>query len=300
MQVVKSTERVTVPLIQNSKKQVGTRGARIAALTAYDFTSARLFDAASVDVLLVGDSLGTVVQGLETTIPVTLDEMIYHSRCVARGVKRALLVGDLPFLSYQTSIERAVESAGRLLKEGGVGAVKLEGGIPMAATIERLVQVDIPVMGHVGLTPQSFHRMGGHKVQGRTSAPGGDLVAGSRERVFEDALAIERAGAFAVVLEGIPADLAAEITKTLTIPTIGIGAGPECDGQILVSTDLLGLNPEFKPRFVKRYAELGEATRSAVAMYVEEVHSGAFPTSEHSFGDVAQIIAKSRTGLKLA
>jgi 3-methyl-2-oxobutanoate hydroxymethyltransferase len=227
--------------------------------------------------------------------------MSYHCRCVAKATRRALVVGDLPFLSYQISIDKAVESAGRLIKEGGVAAVKLEGGLPMAATIERLTQVDIPVMGHVGLTPQSFHRMGGHKIQGRISAgANGDLIAGTRERILEDAMAVERAGAFAVVLEGIPAELAAEITAALSIPTIGIGAGPQCDGQILVSTDLLGLNPEFKPRFVKRYAEFGEAAVSAVSHFIDEVHAGVFPAAEHSFGEAVLTQNKSRSGLKLA
>jgi 3-methyl-2-oxobutanoate hydroxymethyltransferase len=250
-------------------------------LTAYDFTSAKLIDAAGVDVILVGDSLGSVIQGLETTLPVTLEEVIYHSRCVTRAARRALVVGDLPFLSYQVSIERAIESAGRLLKEGGVSAVKLEGGLAMSETIRRIVELDIPVMGHVGLTPQSFHRMGGHKVQGRQS--GSSEIAGTRERVLEDALAVERAGAFACVLEGIPADLGREITAALAIPTIGIGAGADCDGQILVSTDLLGMSTEPSPKFVKRYAELAETITSAVATYAAEVRDGAFPGDEHSF-----------------
>ena len=222
------------------------------ALTAYDFPFGRIADEAGVDVILVGDSLGMVVQGMETTLPVTMDEMIYHCRMVARARRRALLVCDLPFLSYQVSPTDAVANAGRLIKEGAAEAVKLEGGVAMADTIRAIASVDIPVMGHIGLTPQSVHRMGGHKVQGQRRGE----RPGQRDRVIEDALAVEDAGAFAVVLEGMPLDLAAEITARLTIPTIGIGAGPHCDGQILVLHDVLGLCDRFVPKFAKRYAEL--------------------------------------------
>jgi len=267
--------KVTVPDLQRMKEA----GTKITALTAYDFPFAQIVDQAGVDVILVGDTLGMVVQGLDTTLPVTIDEIIYHCRMVARGRRRALLVGDMPFLSYQVSVEDALRNAGRLVKEGAVEAVKLEGGLPMAPTIRALTAVDIPVMAHIGLTPQSVHRMGGHKVQGRRRGRG----PGERERLLADALAVEEAGAFAVVLEGIPLDLAEEITLRLTIPTVGIGAGVHCDGQILVLHDLLGLFDRFVPKFVKRYAELGRAAGDAVGEYVREVQKGAFPDDAHSF-----------------
>jgi 3-methyl-2-oxobutanoate hydroxymethyltransferase len=267
--------KVTVPDLQRMKEA----GTKITALTAYDFPFGRIVDDAGIDVILVGDTLGMVVQGLETTLPVTLDEIVYHCRMVARGRRRALLVGDLPFLSYQVSVEDALRNAGRLMKEGAVEAVKLEGGIVMADVIRALTSRDSPVMGHVGLTPQSVHRMGGHRVQGRRRGRG----PGERQRVIEDALAVAEAGAFSVVLEGIPLDLAAEITEQLPIPTIGIGAGRHCDGQILVLHDLLGLFDRFTPKFVKRYAELGQAASAAVATYVREVREGAFPDDAHSF-----------------
>ncbi|MCB0338524.1 MAG: 3-methyl-2-oxobutanoate hydroxymethyltransferase [Bdellovibrionales bacterium] len=267
--------RVTVPSLRDRKGD----SKKISAITAYDYTFARLVDASGIDLVLVGDSLSSVIQGNSTTLPVTLDEIIYHCKCVARGLQRALLVGDLPFLSYQPSIERAIESSGRLLKEGGVSAVKLEGGIHMAETVRRLVDLDIPVMGHVGLTPQSYHRMGGNKVQGRSSGNG----SGSRERVLEDAKAIEDAGAFAVVVEGIPGDLAAEITDALAIPVIGIGAGVECDGQILVLHDVLGLSAEAKPKFVKNYLNLSEIVQTALHNYRKEVELAEFPSHEYSY-----------------
>jgi 3-methyl-2-oxobutanoate hydroxymethyltransferase len=276
------TARITVPDLGRMK---GT-GERITMVTAYDWTFARLLDAAGVELLLVGDSLGNVVQGHDTTLPVTLDEMVYHTRLVARGARRALVVGDLPFGSYQSSAERAAESAIRLVKEGGAQAVKLEGGLTMAAAIEAIARMDVPVMGHVGLTPQSVHRMGGHKVQGRRQghAPGG------RARVAEDARAVEAAGAFAVVLEGIPLDLAAEITAELGIPTIGIGAGAFCDGQVLVLHDLLGLSGR-APKFAKAYAALAEEVTRAAEDYVHEVKSGAFPTDAHSFHSLKPVAA---------
>ena len=269
------TKKVTVPEVLRQK----AAGERITMVTAYDCAFARLLDEAGVEMLLVGDSLGMVVQGHDTTLPVTLDEMVYHTRLVARGAKRALVVGDLPFGTYQTGPEQAVASAVRLVKEGGAAAVKLEGGVAMAATIEAIARVDIPVMGHVGLTPQSVHRMGGHRVQGRRHGhePGG------RERVIEDARAVEAAGAFAVVLECIPLDLAGEITATLSIPTIGIGAGVHCDGQVLVMHDLLGLSDAWTPRFAKRYAELGRAVVQAAGEYVREVKAGAFPSEAQAF-----------------
>ncbi len=269
------TKRVTVPEIGRMK----AAGERITMVTAYDWTFARLLDEAGVDMLLVGDSLGMVVQGHDTTLPVTLDEMVYHTRMVVRGAARAMVVGDLPFGSYQASPDRAVESAIRLVKDGGAHCVKLEGGLAMAETIARITSVDIPVMGHVGLTPQSVHRIGGHRVQGRRhgSEPGG------RERVLEDAKAVEAAGAFAVVLECIPLDLAADITAALSIPTIGIGAGVHCDGQVLVLHDLVGFNDAWTPRFAKRYAELGREVVRAAQAYVGEVKDGVFPTEAHAF-----------------
>lgn len=266
--------KVTVPAVLGAK---GER--RLAMVTAYDFTFARLADRAGADLLLVGDSLGMVMQGGENTLSVTMDEMVYHTRLVSRGRSRALVVADMPFLSYQVSVEDAVRNAGRFVKEGGAEAVKLEGGLPVADAVRRLVDIDIPVMGHIGLTPQSVHRMGGHKVQGRR----GGSEAGGRERLFEDARALEEAGAFAIVVEGVPADLAAEITASISIPTIGIGAGVHCDGQVLVMHDLLGLEQRIAPKFVKRYANLAEQATAAFADYVAEVRSGAFPTPAHSF-----------------
>jgi len=276
------TTRITVPDLGRMKGA----GERITMVTAYDWTFARLLDAAGVEILLVGDSLGNVIQGHDTTLPVTLDEMVYHTRLVARGATRALVVGDLPFGSYQSSPERAAESAIRLVKEGGAQAVKLEGGITMAAAIEAIARMDVPVMGHVGLTPQSVHRMGGHKVQGRRHGH----APGSRARVVEDARAVESAGAFAVVLEGIPLDLAAEITTDLSIPTIGIGAGAFCDGQVLVLHDLLGLSAR-APKFAKAYAALAEEVTRAAEDYVHEVKSGAFPTDAHSFHSLKPVAA---------
>ena len=250
------------------------RGEPFTMLTAYDFTFARIFDEAGVDVLLVGDSLGNVVQGCDTTLPVTLDEVVYHTRLVARGVRRAMVVGDMPFGSFQISSEDAVRSAVRLVKEGGAQAVKLEGGVAVAESIQRIVAAQIPVMGHVGLTPQSVNQMGGYRVQGR----GDD----GRHQVIEDALAVEAAGAFSVVLEGIPEELGREISQRLTIPTIGIGAGVHCDAQVLVMHDLLGLN-DWTPSFVKQYANLGAETSKAARLYVEEVTNRKFPDEEHSY-----------------
>ena len=266
--------KVTVPAVLSSK---GRR--RLSMLTAYDFTFARIADAAGVDMLLVGDSLAMVVQGHENTLGVTMDEMIYHARMVVRGRTRALVVGDMPFLSYQVSPTEALANAGRFIKEAGVEAVKLEGGIHMAETVARLVRVDIPVVGHIGLTPQSVHRMGGHKVQGRQTGHG----PGARERLIEDAKALEAAGAFAIVVEGVPADLAATITSEVSVPTIGIGAGAACDGQVLVLHDVLGMEERLAPKFAKRYAEIGSAAKKAIADYVADVRDGSFPTAEHSF-----------------
>ncbi len=263
-------QRVTAPSLTAMK----SRGESIAMLTAYDFAFARIFDTAGIDVLLVGDSLGNVVQGRDTTLPVTLDEILYHTRLVVRGASRALVIADLPFGTFQVSAEEAVRNAVRCVKEGGAHAVKLEGGRAVAATIERIVSAEIPVMGHVGLTPQAIHRMGGHRVQGRT--------ADAAERVIADARAVQAAGAFAVVLEGMPAELARAITAELAIPTIGIGAGVHCDGQVLVMHDMLGLS-DWTPSFVKQYAALGMSAAKAARRFAEEVRERKFPDEKHSY-----------------
>ncbi len=248
---------------------------RIAMVTAYDYTMARIVDAAGVDMVLVGDSLGMVFQGHADTLSVTLEDMAYHGRCVARGLQQAHLTVDMPFMSYQVSPQQALENAGRLVKEGSAQSVKLEGGQRSAPAIQSIVEAGIPVVGHVGLTPQSVNAMGGFKVQGR-----GEQAA---QQLMEDALAVQRAGAFCVVLEMVPAQLAAEVSAQLDIPTIGIGAGPDCDGQVLVCNDLLGFDSRFKPRFVKRFAELEEPMVEATRSFVEQVRSGEFPGPEHSF-----------------
>jgi 3-methyl-2-oxobutanoate hydroxymethyltransferase len=262
--------RVTIPSLRRRKRQ----GEKITMLTAYDFTFAHIFDTAGIDVLLVGDSLGNVVQGQDTTLPVTMDESVYHTRLVSRGARRALVVGDMPFGSYQVSAEDALRNAIRFVKEAGAQAVKLEGGTAVLDTIRRIVSAEIPVMGHVGLTPQAIHRMGGHRVQGRTEA--------SRARVLADARAVQEAGAFAVVLEGMPVELAAEVTASLEIPTIGIGAGVHCDGQVLVMHDLLGLS-DWAPSFVKQYANLGAVASQAARRFAEEVSDAKFPDEQHSY-----------------
>lgn len=243
-------------------------------LTAYDHPTAKILDKAGVDTILVGDSVGPVVLGYPNTIPVTVEEMIHHTRAVVRGTKRALVIIDMPFMSYQESIEQAKHNAGRMLKESGAEAVKLEGGSNMRETIRAMVDVDIPVVAHIGLTPQSIHRMGGYKVQGK-----GEDVS----RLIGDAKAVEEAGAFMVVLECVPRQLAKEITEMLSIPTIGIGAGPDCDGQVLVLHDLLGLLGDFRPKFVKQYANLSDIIDTAVKSYISEVTSGAFPDDSQSF-----------------
>ena len=264
-------DKVTVPEIHAMKQ----RGEKITCLTAYDYSFARILDGAGVDILLVGDSLDCVVQEHETTLPVTMDEMIYHTRTVVRGRKRALVVGDMPFLSFQISKEQAILNAGRFLQEAGAEAVKLEGGVAMRDTLEAIVQIGIPVMGHIGLTPQSVHRFGGYKIQGKNKD--------RRETILNDAVAVQESGAFAVVLEGMPTELAKEITARLTIPTIGIGAGMHCDGQVLVIHDMLGLFDDFKPKFVKRYAELKGVMTNAVKDFIAEVREQKFPGKEHSF-----------------
>ncbi|MHB8108994.1 MAG: 3-methyl-2-oxobutanoate hydroxymethyltransferase [Syntrophorhabdaceae bacterium] len=261
--------KITVPMLKGMK---GER--KITMLTAYDAPMARIMDNAGIDTILVGDSVGPVMLGYPNTIPVTIDEMIHHTRAVARGMKRALLIIDMPFMSYQESIEQAKRNAGRMFKESGAEAVKLEGGVAMHDTIKALVDVDIPVVAHIGLTPQSIHRMGGYKVQGK----GKDL-----EKIIDDARAVESAGAFMVVLECVPRQLAKEITEMLSIPTIGIGAGPDCDGQVLVIHDLLGLVTDFRPKFVKQYRNYSEDMGNAVKEYIDEVVSGTFPDDSHSF-----------------
>lgn len=279
-------EKVTVPGIRARKRS----GRKIAMLTAYDATMARLLDEGGADILLVGDSLGMVVQGLPNTLPVTLDEICYHGRAVARGTRRAQVVGDMPFMSFQVSAEKALEAAGKLMKEGGVEAVKLEGGEIVAEHVHRITSVGIPVMGHVGLMPQSVHAMGGFRVQGKQED---DAL-----RVIADARALEQAGAYAIVLEGIPSELARRITEAVDVPTIGIGAGPHCDGQVLVCYDFLGMYRDLRPKFVKRFAELGEAVVAATAAYVEEVRAGTFPAEEHSFGG-ARPPTRSTTELRV-
>ena len=244
-------DKVTIRTLQKQK----AAGQKICMVTAYDATFARIFDDAGADVLLVGDSLGMVVQGNDSTLPVTMDQMVYHCRAVTRGAKRCHVVGDLPFMSYQTSVEEAVRNAGRLISEGGAGSVKLEGGEEFAETVRRITRASIPVMGHLGLTPQSVHKMGGYVVQGKDEE--------AAARILADAILLEEAGCYALVLEAVPLELAKQISERLTIPTIGIGAGLHCDGQVLVCYDLLGLNPDFKPKFVKRYANMYEGMTSA-------------------------------------
>jgi len=264
--------RVTIRDLLDMKQ----RGERIAALTAYDFLFARLVDECGVDIVLVGDSVGTVVAGYETTLPVTLDDMIYHGKAVRRAVRRALTVVDMPFLSFQIRPEITLRNAGRVMKETGVEAVKLEGGDDETARhVRALVRAGIPVMGHVGLTPQSVHALGGYRVQGR------DVE--TARRLAEDALRLQDAGVFAVVLELVPASVAAAVTRALRVPTIGIGAGASTDGQVLVLPDALGLNDQFNPRFLKRFASIAEDSRRGINAYVEEVRAGTFPGPEHSF-----------------
>lgn len=275
----KRSKKRTVPYILDSKGS----GVKLVALTAYDFTTATLLDdTQQVDIILVGDSAASLFQGASNTLPVTLDEMVYHCKCVSKAVENALVVGDMPFLSYQISPEQAIQSAGRMIKEGGAQAIKLEGGRVMHETISRLVSLDIPVIGHVGLTPQSYHRMGGHKIQGKKTT---SRAHRSAQEVLENALAIEDAGAFAMVIEGVPSELAERITNSVSIPTIGIGAGSSCDGQILVTHDLLGMQPEFQPRFVKRYRELGLEIQEAVKEFVNDVREGEFPSNEHTVSE---------------
>ncbi|HBG06723.1 MAG: 3-methyl-2-oxobutanoate hydroxymethyltransferase [Geobacteraceae bacterium GWC2_58_44] len=256
-------------------QRMKAEGERIAVLTCYDFPTAGIMDQCGIDMILVGDSVGVVVAGHDNTLPVTMEDMIYHTKAVLRARPKALVVSDLPFLSYQIGLKSARMNAGLLIKEGGAAAVKLEGGVHVADTIKAITDMDIPVMAHIGLTPQSLHRMGGFKVQGKSEE--------QAEKLLEDARAVERAGAFSVVLEGIPMALAGRITAELSIPTIGIGAGPLCDGQVLVLHDILGLCSKYSPKFVKRYAELAPVISEAVSSYIADVKGGAFPEERHSF-----------------
>ncbi|MFO7913906.1 MAG: 3-methyl-2-oxobutanoate hydroxymethyltransferase [Desulfotignum sp.] len=259
--------QVTVSTLMKMKQE----GKKITALTAYDFPFARMLDQAGIDTVLVGDSLGMVVQGKPNTLSVTMDEIIYHTAMVSRGCSRALVVGDMPFMSYQGSLDAAVENAGRFLKEAGAAAVKLEGGADVCPVITAMAKAGIPVQAHIGLTPQSVHQMGGFKVQR------------DEKRLLKDAQDVEAAGAFSVVLEGIPSPISQKITRALTIPTIGIGAGPHCDGQILVLHDMLGINDRFLPKFVKKYADLAAEAKKGLAAYIDEVQQGGFPSDEYEY-----------------
>ena len=264
-------KKITIPDIKRKKEQ----GQKITMLTAYDYPSGRLIDEAGMDMILVGDSLAMTVLGYESTVPVTMDEMIHHSKAVKRGVKYALLIGDMPFMSYNINEKETIRNAGRFIKEGGCGAVKLEGGLEMTDITKTLVKAGIPVLGHIGLTPQTATQLGGFKVQGK-DAP-------SAQRLLDSALALEKAGCFGIVLECVPDRLAKLITEKLNIPTIGIGAGPYCDGQVLVTNDMIGLFDRFTPKFVKKYANLWPELSEAFKRYREEVEGGKFPTEEHSF-----------------
>lgn len=264
-------KNVTISTLLDMKR----KGVKIAMLTAYDFPTARMAEEAGVDVILVGDSVGMTKLGYESTLPVSMDEMLHHTKAVKRGMSRALLVADMPYLSYEVDLKEAVRNAGRLLKEGGAHAVKVEGGMEVASTIKELLKINVPVFGHLGLTPQAVNRLGGYKVQGRSPE--------AAEKILTEARILEGAGCAAVVLECVPAELAKEITKRLQIPTIGIGAGPHCDGQVLVSDDMLGLSEAGPTKFVKRYAEVRAQSLKAIGDYCREVREGSFPGPEHSF-----------------
>lgn len=263
--------KITTAVIKDMKK----KNQKVTMLTAYDYGTAAIVDEAGIDIILVGDSLGMVVLGYESTLPVTMEDMIHHTKAVCRGAKRAMVIGDMPFMSYQASVAEAVRNAGRFLQEAGAHGVKLEGGRDVAEVTRRIASAGIPVMAHLGLTPQSVHQLGGYKVQGK-----GDADA---KRMIEDAKILEEAGAFAVVLECVPVQLAREITESLTISTIGIGAGVHCDGQVLVVNDMLGIFERFTPKFVKKYANLNLQMKEAVRQYCDEVRTGAFPDDAHSF-----------------
>jgi 3-methyl-2-oxobutanoate hydroxymethyltransferase len=265
------TAHITTKVLSVMKQ----RGEKIAMLTAYDFLTAKFLDEAGIEVILVGDSLGNVIQGNETTLPVTLEEMIYHTKIVKRAVRNAIVVGDMTFMSYQVGVKEAITNCGRIMKESGCDAVKMEGGDYIAETVRRVVEIGIPVMGHLGLTPQSINKFGSYKTRGTEK--------GEADKIFSDALLLEKAGCFAIVLEKIPAKLGTKISKALKIPTIGIGAGPNCDGQVLVTHDMLGLVEEFKPRFVRRYASMAVDTKDAFRRYMKDVKDGKFPTVNESY-----------------
>ncbi len=272
------------PFTIQSFKTAKEKGERITMLTAYDYTTASLLDEAGVDCLLVGDSLGMVMLGYENTLKVTMDDMIHHTKAVARGTQKAFLIGDMPFLSYHVSVEEAVRNAGRFVQEAGAMAVKLEGGLPIVDKIRAIIKAQIPVLGHLGLTPQSVNAMGGYKLQGK------DIE--TARQMIDDALLLQDAGAFGVVLECVPDGLARIITEKLDIPTIGIGAGAQCDGQVLVIQDLLGMFRKMRPKFVKTFAPGGDTTVSAVKEYIEEVRNGSFPAQEHTFHMDEELLAK--------
>ncbi|MEA4808951.1 3-methyl-2-oxobutanoate hydroxymethyltransferase, partial [Macellibacteroides fermentans] len=274
------TQKFTVKSFQEAKEN----NRKISMLTAYDYSMAKMVDAAGIDSVLIGDSLGMVFQGHESTLPVTVDEIIYHTKAVARGVKNALIVADMPFLSYHISKEEAVRNAGRMIKEGGAEAVKIEGGALFTETIKAIVDAQIPVMGHIGLTPQSVNAFGGFKVQGKDEQ--------SAKRLLEDAKLLEKAGVFAITLECIPDKLAQLITKSVSIPTIGIGAGKDCDGQVLVINDMLGMFSDFVPKFVKQYAKLNVEITAAVRSYASDVKEGRFPSDEHTFDMDSEVLKK--------
>ncbi|MBK5254268.1 MAG: 3-methyl-2-oxobutanoate hydroxymethyltransferase [Peptostreptococcaceae bacterium] len=265
-------------------KDAKIKGEKITMLTAYDYTNAKLVDEAGINGILVGDSLGMVILGYENTLPVTIEDMIHHTKAVSRGTKNALIVGDMPFMSFHGDINTTVMNAGRLVKEGGAHCVKLEGGVDFCEEIRAITRASIPVMGHIGLTPQSFNAFGGFKIQGKN--------AEGAQKILDDARALEEAGAFAIVLECVPAKLAEKITKTVSIPTIGIGAGVGCDGQILVMQDMLGMYTDFTPKFVKKFEHLGEKSKEAYMEYIDEVKNEAFPEEKHSFAIDDEIIEK--------
>ena len=273
-------KKFTVKSFQEAKDN----NRKITMLTAYDYSMAKMVDEAGIDAILIGDSLGMVFQGNDSTLPVTVDDIIYHTKAVVRGSKRALIVSDMPFMSYHVSIEDAVRNAGRLVKEGGAHAVKLEGGTKCAEIIEAIVDAQIPVMGHIGLTPQSVNAFGGFKVQGKDEA--------AAKQIIEDAKALEKAGVFAITLEGIPAKLAKLVTEAVNVPTIGIGAGKDCDGQVLVINDMLGMFSDFVPKFVKQYAKLNIDINTALKAYISEVASGEFPTDKHTFSIDTDVLDK--------
>jgi len=272
--------RITI----NQVKDMKQKGEKITMLTAYDYSTARIIDEVGIPLILVGDSLGMVVLGYESTIPVTVEEMLHHTKAVVRGTKRAMVIGDMPFMTYHISVSDALRNAARFIQEGGAQAVKLEGGVTVAEKVRNIVNCGIPVMGHIGLTPQSIHQLGGYKVQGKTRE--------AAARLLEDARALEQAGAFAIVLETVPAPLATLITQSISIPTIGIGAGIGCDGQVQVISDILGSFTDFVPRHAKQYAKLADIIRAAITKYDKEVKAGSFPTEEQSFSMDESILAE--------